>query len=66
MSVVPVRLFGDPVLRTRADEVVDFDAELRTLVKDLAETMAAHGGARRRRHRGTSARCEPAGVHVPL
>jgi peptide deformylase len=45
VSVVPVRLFGDPVLRTRAEEVVDFDAELRTLVKDLAETMEAHGGA---------------------
>lgn len=45
MSVVPVRLFGDPVLRTRADEVVDFDAELHALVKDLAETMEEHGGA---------------------
>lgn len=45
MSVVPVRLFGDPVLRTRADEVVDFDAELRTLVKDLTDTMTEHGGA---------------------
>ena len=45
MSVVPIRLFGDPVLRTRADEVVDFDAELRVLVHDLTETMAEHGGA---------------------
>ena len=39
MSVVPIRLFGDPVLRTRAAEVVDFDKELRKLVKDLTETM---------------------------
>ncbi len=45
MSVVPIRLFGDPVLRTRADEVVHFDAELRALVKDLGETMTEHGGA---------------------
>lgn len=45
MSVVPIRLFGDPVLRTRAEEVVDFDAELRGLVNDLEETMAEHGGA---------------------
>ncbi|WP_127783131.1 peptide deformylase [Rhodococcus sp. X156] len=45
MSVVPVRLFGDPVLRTRADEVVDFDAELRALVQDLTDTMTEHGGA---------------------
>ena len=39
MTVQPIRLFGDPVLRTRADEVVDFDKELRTLVADLCETM---------------------------
>ncbi len=39
MTVQPIRLFGDPVLRTRADEVVDFDRELRTLVADLAQTM---------------------------
>ena len=39
MTVQPIRLFGDPVLRTAADEVVDFDKELRTLVADLAETM---------------------------
>ncbi len=39
MSVQPVRLFGDPVLRTPAEAVVDFDKELRTLVKDLQETM---------------------------
>jgi peptide deformylase len=32
-------LFGDPVLRTPADPVKDFDAELRRLVKDLTETM---------------------------
>ena len=39
MPVQPIRLFGDPVLRTPADPVRDFDKELRTLVKDLAETM---------------------------
>jgi peptide deformylase len=36
---MPVRLFGDPVLRTPADPVKDFDAELRRLVNDLTETM---------------------------
>jgi peptide deformylase len=35
----PIRLFGDPVLRTPAEPVVDFDKELRTLVKDLEDTM---------------------------
>ena len=39
MSVVPIRLFGDPVLRTPAAEVVDFDKELRKLVQDLTDTM---------------------------
>ncbi len=39
MSVRPIRLFGDPVLRTPATPVVDFDKELRTLVSDLTETM---------------------------
>jgi peptide deformylase len=32
-------LFGDPVLRTPADPVTTFDAELRRLVKDLTDTM---------------------------
>ncbi|MGE5291068.1 MAG: peptide deformylase [Micromonosporaceae bacterium] len=39
MAVKPIRLFGDPVLRTAAEPVRDFDAELRKLVKDLTETM---------------------------
>jgi peptide deformylase len=39
MSVKPIRLFGDPVLRTPAEPVRDFDAELRKLVKDLTDTM---------------------------
>src|ERR1700756_1316064 len=34
-----IRLFGDPVLRTPAEPVADFDLELRNLVKDLTETM---------------------------
>lgn len=39
MAVQPIRLFGDPVLTTRADEVTSFDKELRNLVRDLTETM---------------------------
>ena len=35
----PIRLFGDPVLRTPAEPVTDFDAELRNLVRDLTQTM---------------------------
>ncbi|MGQ0837389.1 peptide deformylase [Actinokineospora sp.] len=45
MTVQPIRLFGDPVLRTRAAEVVDFDLELRNLVRDLWDTMESQGGA---------------------
>jgi len=39
VAIQPIRLFGDPVLRTKAEPVVDFDAELRRLVKDLSDTM---------------------------
>jgi peptide deformylase len=39
ISVKPIRIFGDPVLRTPAEPVRDFDAELRKLVNDLTETM---------------------------
>jgi peptide deformylase len=39
VSIRPIRLFGDPVLRTPADPVTTFDAELRRLVKDLTDTM---------------------------
>jgi peptide deformylase len=39
VSVKSIRLFGDPVLRTPAEPVRDFDAELRRLVKDLTDTM---------------------------
>lgn len=45
MSVQPVRLLGDPVLRTPADPVTSFDAELRKLVADLTDTMHDEGGA---------------------
>jgi len=39
VSIKPIRLFGDPVLRTPAEPVTDFDAELRRLVTDLSDTM---------------------------
>ncbi|NLW99009.1 MAG: peptide deformylase [Actinomycetales bacterium] len=45
MSVQQIRLFGDPILRTRADEVTDFDKELRRLVSDLTDTMLDAPGA---------------------
>jgi peptide deformylase len=45
VAVRPIRLFGDPVLRTKATPVVDFDAELRRLVADLTDTMLDAPGA---------------------
>jgi peptide deformylase len=45
LSVLPIRLFGDPVLRMKAQPVTVFDKELRTLVKDLTDTMADAPGA---------------------
>ena len=45
MSIRPIRWFGDPVLRTPAAPVVDFDKELRTLVADLTDTMIEAPGA---------------------
>lgn len=45
MTVQPIRYFGDPVLVTPAQPVIDFDKELRKLVKDLTETMLEAPGA---------------------
>ena len=39
MPIRDIVLMGDPVLRTRAEEVTSFDDELRTLVRDMFETM---------------------------
>ena len=45
VAIQEIRLFGDPVLRTPAAEVTDFDKELRNLVKDLEDTMLEAPGA---------------------
>jgi len=45
VAIQPIRLFGDPVLRLTAQPVTVFDKELRTLVKDLTETMQDAPGA---------------------
>ncbi len=46
MTVLTIRLFGDPVLRTAAEPVVDpaGDPTLRALVDDMLETMDHAGG----------------------
>ena len=45
MTIRPIREFGDPVLRTPADEVRAFDKELAALVRDLEETVDHPGRA---------------------
>ena len=39
MSVLPIRVFGDPVLREPARPVERFDAALRRLAADMIQTM---------------------------
>ncbi|MGH3425501.1 MAG: peptide deformylase [Nocardioidaceae bacterium] len=39
MTVHPIRVLGDPVLRETAKPVVEFDRALRKLAKDMTQTM---------------------------
>ncbi len=41
----PIRIFGDPVLKTRADEIDTVDENVRALVKDLMDSVALPGRA---------------------
>ncbi|MDQ0259966.1 peptide deformylase [Sinomonas atrocyanea] len=45
MAVLPIRIIGDPVLRTVAEPVTDFGPGLRRLVADMLETMEDVDGA---------------------
>jgi peptide deformylase len=45
VTVLPIRIYPDPVLRTRAEEVTVFDGDLARLVEDMIETMREHHGA---------------------
>ncbi len=45
MTVRPLRLLGDPVLRTPSEPVVRFDDALARLVTDLLDTVAEPGRA---------------------
>lgn len=44
MAVLPIRIWGDPVLHAPADEVEEITDEIRTLVADMHETMDAAPG----------------------
>ena len=45
MTVLSIRIIGDPVLRTKAEPVRDFGPELAKLVADMDETMESVEGA---------------------
>ena len=65
MAILPVRIYGDPVLRQRAAEVKSFDDSLLRLVADLRDTMHAyHGVGLAATQVGVLQRV--AVVHVPL
>ena len=39
MAILPVRLYGDPVLRRRAEPVQSVSGEIERLLDDMVETM---------------------------
>jgi len=45
MTVRPIRLFGDPVLRSVADPILRVDEAVRALVTDLIDTVKVPGRA---------------------
>ncbi|MCX4472324.1 Peptide deformylase [Micromonospora sp. MW-13] len=44
MTMRPIRIIGDPVLRTGCEPVTSFDADLRALVGDLMDTLLGAPG----------------------
>jgi len=44
VTLRPIHLLGSPVLRQRAEEIGEIDDEIRTLVRDLFDTMRADKG----------------------
>lgn len=45
MATLPIRTFGDPVLRERCREVSRVDEEIRKLVENLRDSLPQPGGA---------------------
>lgn len=44
MSVLPIRLYGDPILKEKSHEVTKIDQQLKTLTKNMAQTMVKANG----------------------
>jgi peptide deformylase len=45
LAVLPIRLFGDPVLKETCPEVPGIDRSVESLVKDLVDSLPRPGGA---------------------
>ncbi len=44
MAILRIRTWGDPILKTRAQEISEVTPELRQLAEDMFETMGAEAG----------------------
>lgn len=44
MAILPIRKYGDPVLRQKAAAIQEIDADIRALAEDMIETMQAAEG----------------------
>jgi len=44
MAILPIRLYGDPVLREKAQPIAEITDDLRQFAADMGETMYAAGG----------------------
>lgn len=44
MAILPIRTFGDPVLRMKAKPIEEVDDKVRALVRDMIDTMYAAPG----------------------
>ncbi|MCK5219755.1 peptide deformylase [bacterium] len=44
MAILQIRTWGDPVLKTRAQEITEVNDNLRRLGRDMLDTMYAKGG----------------------
>jgi len=44
MSMMRIRIYGDPVLRKKSENVTEFDDDIRVFLDDMAETMIYEDG----------------------
>jgi peptide deformylase len=45
MAVLPIRTFGDPVLKEKCQDVEEVDSDLKRLIQDMIDSLPQPGGA---------------------